>query len=172
MLNQVVSKALTRPDAWKHNRWHAFVMNTPMKYSRLHNQNDDVPDTAMARPLKEDISRWEEHVKKMGVTCREKCESSRPGESHPQALTEPDVNVSAHPALTVQPPPDAAVASVRRAPGHGLRWLVSGAPNADGAAADACISPAPNEPTARRGTSVSGTAPMDNTDRSTSANPG
>ena len=60
--------------AWKHNRWDAFVMNTPMKYSRLHNQNDNVPDTAMARPLKEDIGRWEEHVKKMGVTCREKCE--------------------------------------------------------------------------------------------------
>jgi len=28
-------------------------------------------------------------------------ESSRPGESHPQALTDPDMNVSAHPALTV-----------------------------------------------------------------------
>ena len=30
-------------------------------------------------------------------------ESSRPGESHPQALTEPDVSVAAHPALIVQP---------------------------------------------------------------------
>ena len=30
-------------------------------------------------------------------------ESSSPGESHPQALTEPDVNLSAHPALIVQP---------------------------------------------------------------------
>ena len=30
-------------------------------------------------------------------------QSSRPGESHPQALTEPDVNVSAHPAPIVQP---------------------------------------------------------------------
>ena len=29
-------------------------------------------------------------------------ESSSPGESHPQALTEPDVNLSAHPALIVQ----------------------------------------------------------------------
>ena len=29
-------------------------------------------------------------------------ESSSPGESHPQALTEPDVNVSAHPAPIVQ----------------------------------------------------------------------
>jgi hypothetical protein len=29
-------------------------------------------------------------------------ESSSPGESHPQALTEPDVNLSTHPALIVQ----------------------------------------------------------------------
>jgi hypothetical protein len=29
---------------------------------------------------------------------------SRPGESHPQALSEPDVNVSAHPAPIIQPP--------------------------------------------------------------------
>ena len=29
-------------------------------------------------------------------------ESSSPGESHPQALTEPDVNLSAHPAPIVQ----------------------------------------------------------------------
>jgi hypothetical protein len=29
-------------------------------------------------------------------------ESSSPGELHPQALTEPDVNLSAHPALIVQ----------------------------------------------------------------------
>ena len=29
--------------------------------------------------------------------------SSRPGESHPQALLEPDVNLAAHPAPSVQP---------------------------------------------------------------------
>ena len=29
-------------------------------------------------------------------------ESSSPGEFHPQALTDPDVNVSAHPALIIQ----------------------------------------------------------------------
>jgi hypothetical protein len=28
--------------------------------------------------------------------------SSSPGEFHPQALTDPDVNVSAHPALIIQ----------------------------------------------------------------------
>jgi len=30
-------------------------------------------------------------------------ESSSPGESHPQTLTDPDVNLSIHPALIVQP---------------------------------------------------------------------
>jgi hypothetical protein len=30
-------------------------------------------------------------------------ESSSPGEFHPQALPEPDVNLSIHPALIVQP---------------------------------------------------------------------
>ena len=30
-------------------------------------------------------------------------ESSSPGESHPQALTDPDVSLSAHPAPIVQP---------------------------------------------------------------------
>ncbi len=33
-------------------------------------------------------------------------ESSRAGESHPHPLTEPDVNVSTHPALTIQPSPE------------------------------------------------------------------
>ena len=60
-------------NAWKHNRWDAFVMNTPMKYSRLHKQSDDVPDTAMGRPLTEDIARWEAHIEKVGVKYREKC---------------------------------------------------------------------------------------------------
>ena len=49
-------------------------------------------------------------------------QSSRPGESHPQALTEPDMNVSAHPALTVQPLLDATSASGQRAPGRRPRW--------------------------------------------------
>src|SRR5215472_13498919 len=36
------------------------------------------------------------------ISMLESChKSSRPGESHPQALTDPDLNVSAHPALTV-----------------------------------------------------------------------
>jgi putative glutathione S-transferase len=38
-------------------------------------------------------------------------ESSRPGEFHPQALTDPDLSLSAHPAPTVQPVRDGAFAS-------------------------------------------------------------
>ena len=37
--------------------------------------------------------------------------SSGPGEFHPQALTDPDVSLSAHPAPTVQPPRDVASAN-------------------------------------------------------------
>ena len=99
-------------------------------------------------------------------------ESSRPGESHPQALTEPDMNVSAHPALTVQPLLDATSASGQRAPGRRPRWPVSGAPSAGDAAASVCISLPPNGPTVGQGTEAWGKAPMDSTDRSTSATPG
>ena len=98
--------------------------------------------------------------------------SSRPGESHPQALTEPDMNVSAHPALTVQPLLDATSASGQRAPGRRPRWPVSGAPSAGDAAASVCISLPPNGPTVGQGTEAWGKAPMDSTDRSTSATPG
>jgi hypothetical protein len=63
--------------------------------------------------------------------------SSRPGESHPQALTDPDVNVSAHPAPTVQPPPDATVANAQRAPDPAAQWHGFDAPSADDAASGA-----------------------------------
>jgi hypothetical protein len=51
-------------------------------------------------------------LKKRGVnntkSLREACprtgESSSPGDSHPQALTDPDVTVSCHPALIIQLP--------------------------------------------------------------------
>src|SRR5918999_3944612 len=62
-------------------------------------------------------------------------ESSRAGESHPHALTDPDMNVAAHPALIVQPPPDAASASAQRAPGHGGQSAGSSARSAGDAAA-------------------------------------
>jgi hypothetical protein len=40
--------------------------------------------------------------------------SSGPGELHPQALTDPDVSVSTHPAPTVQPLPGIAVSNVQK----------------------------------------------------------
>ena len=65
--------------------------------------------------------------------CRDD-ESSHAGESHPHVLTEPYVNLSAHTAPTVQPPPDAAGASAQRASDHDAQWHESAAPNAGGAA--------------------------------------
>jgi hypothetical protein len=56
--------------------------------------------------------------------------SSRPGESHPQALTEPDVSVSAHPALIVQPRHHAAPASGQRESGPARKSCGSTAPPA------------------------------------------
>jgi hypothetical protein len=46
--------------------------------------------------------------------------SSRPGEPPPEALTEPDVNVSAHPAPPIQP--------ARRASANGQTVRAGGAP--------------------------------------------
>ena len=43
-------------------------------------------------------------------------ESSRPGESHPGALTEPCLNLSAHTALPMQPPCGERYCSVHRGP--------------------------------------------------------
>jgi len=40
--------------------------------------------------------------------------SSGPGELHPQALTDPDVSVSTHPAPTVQPVPGIAMANAQK----------------------------------------------------------
>jgi len=42
------------------------------------------------------------HALSGSTTADENTESSSPGELHPQALTEPDVNLSTHPALIVQ----------------------------------------------------------------------
>ena len=42
------------------------------------------------------------HALGVAMIAKPNHESSSPGESHPQALTEPDVNLSAHPAPIVQ----------------------------------------------------------------------
>ena len=71
--------------------------------------------------------------------------SSRPGESHPQALTDPDMNVYAHPALTVQSvPDDVATASEQRALDRVRPPRESSVPLAVDAFSGVCISPSPS----------------------------
>jgi amidase len=63
-----------------------------------------------------------------------KDESSRPGELHPWALTDPDVSVSAHPALIVQPSSRATRASGQRGPDRARKSCGSSAVPAAGVA--------------------------------------
>jgi hypothetical protein len=84
--------------------------------------------------------------------------SSRAGELHPRALTDPDVNVSVHPALSVQPPP-AGGASARPAPVGGVPPAATIVPPAADAAARVCLSPSPTSPMAGQGAGGSGTGP-------------
>ena len=70
---------------------------------------------------------------------------SSPGESHPQALSEPDVNLSAHPAPIIQPQAKSPSASGQRAGGRVSRFSpASIRPYADGDLAS-CISFEPTE---------------------------
>jgi len=58
---------------------------------------------------------------------------SSPGESHPQALSEPDVNLSAHPAPIIQPQAQPPSANGQRAGGRVSRFFpASTLPCADG----------------------------------------
>jgi hypothetical protein len=60
-------------------------------------------------------------------------EVSSPGESHPQALSEPDVNLSAHPAPIIQPSAQSPSASGRKAEARVARLCpASIQPSSDG----------------------------------------
>ena len=96
-------------------------------------------------------------------------QSSRPGEFHPQALTDPDVNVSAHPALTVQPPSCAASANGPTAWGCGKQCPAPSALPVFDVAADVCISTSPIARDIGRDGVVSGKAPICSTDHSSSS---
>jgi hypothetical protein len=70
---------------------------------------------------------------------------SSPGESHPQALSEPDVSLSAHPAPIIQPQAKSPSASEQRAGSRASRFFpTSTLPCADGDLAS-CISFEPTE---------------------------
>jgi hypothetical protein len=53
--------------------------------------------------LSQALRQFTQESPRVGLCLKADNKSSSPGESHPQALTEPDVNLSAHPALIVQP---------------------------------------------------------------------
>ena len=70
---------------------------------------------------------------------------SSPGESHPQALSEPDVNLSAHPAPIIQPQAKSPFASGQKAADRVARPCpASIQPSYDGDSAS-CISSEPTE---------------------------
>jgi hypothetical protein len=70
-------------------------------------------------------------------------ESSSGGESHPSALSEPDVRLSPHPAPTLQPPAARPVATERTGRDHGGRCApASASPHVPGVGT-ACTSAAP-----------------------------
>ena len=93
-------------------------------------------------------------------------QSSGPGGLHPQALTDPDVSVSTHPAPTVQPLPDTAIANVQKvlAP-DALRSEPSTA-HADDVLSGVDISTSPSVPGAGRDASMLGKVPIYGNDHS------
>eukprot|EP00756_Hemistasia_phaeocysticola_P037716 Hpha_TRINITY_DN16715_c0_g1::TRINITY_DN16715_c0_g1_i1::g.76202::m.76202/K07222/K07222; putative flavoprotein involved in K+ transport len=62
-------------DQWKNHRWEGFQLNTPLAYSMLYGEKPEQDPRAMARPLAEDIGRWEKHLSSTGVRerLRENC---------------------------------------------------------------------------------------------------
>jgi hypothetical protein len=70
-------------------------------------------------------------------------QSSSAEESHPRALTEPDVRLSPHPALTIQPPVAPRESTARIASGTAERCAPSNAPRLSFDVAAVCTSVAP-----------------------------
>ncbi len=93
-------------------------------------------------------------------------QSSGPGEFHPQALTDPDVSVSTHPAPTVQPVPDAAIANAQIMLDPGDLSLGASAVRVDGAASSGDISTSPSVPGGGRGVLALGKVPICGNDHS------
>jgi hypothetical protein len=72
-------------------------------------------------------------------------ESSSGGELHPSALTEPDVKLSLHPALTIQPPAIRPVPNEQTECDHAVRCAPASAPLRVPVAGISCISAAPKQ---------------------------
>src|SRR5208283_5146001 len=93
-------------------------------------------------------------------------ESSGPGEFHPQALTDPDVSVSAHPAPTVRPLPDTAIANARTAQAPDALRPGPSAAHAEHALSGVDISTSPSMPGVYRDALALGKVPICDTGHS------
>ena len=69
--------------------------------------------------------------------------SSRPGESHPQPLTDPDVNLSIHPAPIVQPMVENLSASDKTASAFAGQLALASEPLSGDGISTFCISSSP-----------------------------
>src|SRR5215831_13223600 len=94
-------------------------------------------------------------------------ESSRPGEFHPQALTDPDLNVSAHPALIVQSAHDATMANEQTAVGLSRQSCKPIALPCADVVSGVCISPSPRRPSPGPDSAMSDKVPICSSDHST-----
>jgi hypothetical protein len=94
-------------------------------------------------------------------------ESSRPGESHPQALTDPDMNVSAHPALIVQSAHDATAANEQTAVGLSTQSCKPTALLFVDVVSSVCISPSPSLPSTGPDSVMRDKVPICSSDHST-----
>src|SRR5271165_1276135 len=92
--------------------------------------------------------------------------SSGPGEFHPQALTDPDVSVSAHPAPTVRPLPDTAIANARTAQAPDALRPGPSAAHAEHALSGVDISTSPSLPGVYRDALALGKVPICDTGHS------
>ena len=58
---------------WKEWRWDGFMMNTPMEFSRMYQQEDGLPDTKMSVPQKEMNALWATYAGQEGFNIKENC---------------------------------------------------------------------------------------------------
>src|SRR5215471_12983827 len=115
------------------------------------------------KPLRQDGH----HPAGVGFPCAAEEKSSSAGESHPRALSDPDVNLAAHPAPIVQPqavPPAANAQRGAAAVGQSVR--ANGWPAVDGPSAS-CISAWPSGPESGPGPGRSDTTPICSTAHNT-----
>jgi hypothetical protein len=96
------------------------------------------------------------HTPRIVLTLTATDKSSSAGELHPHALTEPDVNLAAHPALIVQSQDECQYATTRTAAVHGVQCGPTSAPLVVDGASVVCICAVPSTQARVPGTAIPG----------------